>query len=169
MEKTAKKSWTTRAFLISLAVLVLISLVNWGIISGWGNVRIFRVNLIGDNGMKYSALMYVPQNATNDTPAPAIAMYHGNSGNARNHESWAVEFTRRGFVVISVDNLGGGVAEYSEALGRYAVPDQFTKYVLSLPFVDTSRFVTSGHSLGGDTVVEMTLRYNPAVCRLQTY
>ena len=170
MEKTPVKSphvsKATRAFLVSLVILILCSVLNWGIVSGWGNVRISRVNLVGDNGMKYSALMYVPKNATNETPAPVIAMYHGNSGNARNHESWAVEYSRRGFVVLSVDNLGSGDAEYSNSLGRYVVPDLFTDYLLSLPFVDPDRFVTSGHSLGGDIVVEMTLKYHPVVSML---
>lgn len=165
-EKRTKNSKVTRAFCISLVILILISILNWGIVSGWGNVEITRVNILGDNGMKYSALMYVPSSATNETPAPVIAMYHGNSGNARNHESWAVEFSRRGFVVLSVDNLGSGDAEYSNSLGRYVVPDLFTEYLLSLPFVDTSRFVTSGHSLGGDIVAEMTLKYQPAVAML---
>lgn len=166
--KETKKgvSKIVRAFLISVVVLLVCSMLNWGVVTSWGKVDITRLTLVGDDGLEYSALMYVPENATNETPAPAIAMYHGNSGNGRNHESWAVEFARRGFVVISVDNLGSGDAEYSEQYGRNVVPDLFTNYLLELPIVDATRFVTSGHSLGGDAVVEMTMKYQPAVCMM---
>lgn len=102
--------------------MLLLSLVNWGLVTGWGNTRVTRLTLVGDNGMQYSALIYVPKNATNETPAPGIMMYHGNSGNARNHESWALEFARRGFVCLSVDNNGAGNGEYSGAIGNLASP-----------------------------------------------
>lgn len=143
-----KKKTATRAFLICLAILLLCSVFNWGIVTGWGNVRITRLTLVGDEGLRYSALMYVPKNATKETPAPAIVMIHGNSGNARNHESWAVEFTRRGYVVISVDNLGSGDSEYSISVGNRAVPLAFGDYLYNLPFVDKDRVITSGHSAG---------------------
>ena len=155
---------STRGLIIATVLLVALSLLNWGIVSNWGKVKVTRLNLVGDDGMRYSALMYTPENATNETPAPAIMMYHGNSGNARNHESWALEFARRGMIVISVDNLGAGDSEYENALGRYVVPDLFTDYLLSLPIVDKDRWATSGHSLGGDISVTMALKYNPPVC-----
>ena len=54
-------STSKKVFLISLAVLLLLSLVNWGLVTGWGDTRVTRINLVGDNGMQYSALMYVPR------------------------------------------------------------------------------------------------------------
>ncbi|MCC8061238.1 MAG: hypothetical protein LIO81_10485 [Clostridiales bacterium] len=132
--------------------------------TGWGNVRITRLSLVGDDGMRYSALMYVPKNATNETPAPGIMMYHGNSGNARNHESWAVEFSRRGFVVISIDNLGAGNGEYSGVIGYTATPKLFTDYMYSLPIVDTDNIIFSGHSMGANIVNKMALIYQPKAC-----
>lgn len=136
-----KLSIATRAFLISLMALLLCSLVNWGVITGWGDVRITRITQVGDEGLRYSAIMYVPESASQETPAPAVIMVHGNSGNARNHESWAVEFTRRGYVVLSVDNLGAGDSEYSIDVGNRAVPLAFADYLFSLPFVDAERVV----------------------------
>ncbi len=134
---------SSKILLFSLCLLIVCSLVNRSIVTGAGNVRITRINLVGDNGMRYSALMYVPKNATNETPAPGIMMYHGNSGNARNHESWALEFSRRGFVVIAIDNLGAGNGEYSQEISWNATPKLFTDYMYSLPFVDTDNITLS--------------------------
>lgn len=164
--ETIKKSVSTskKVFVISLAVMLLLSLVNWGLVTGWGSTRVTRINLVGDNGMQYSALMYVPKAATNENPLPGIMMYHGNSGNARNHESWALEFARRGFVCLSVDNNGAGNGEYSSKIGNLASPDLFTNYFVELPFVDSEQLVFSGHSMGADITLQMAADYQPVAC-----
>ncbi len=164
MEKTTttKKSWTTRAFLISLVALILCSLVNWGIITGWGNIKITRLTLVGDDGYANSALMYVPKNVNNENPGPGNIMYHGGSGNARNHESWAVEFARRGFVVISVDNLGSGNGEYN-GRSNLTSPILFTQYMYDSPLVDNEKIIVAGHSIGGDYAQKMGLMFQPAL------
>lgn len=147
-------------------VLLVCSIISWSVITGGGDVRIKRLTVAGDNGMTYSALMYVPPNATNETPAPGIIMFHGNSGNARNHESWSVEFARRGFVVLAIDNLGAGAAEYEIAVGKLAAPEYWMEYLYSCPFVDTTRIVSSGHSQGADASKNCGLKYQTAVCML---
>ncbi len=153
---------TTKVFLINLVLLLLVSILNWGVVSGWGNVKIQRLTLIGDDGLSNSALMYIPKNATNDTPAPGIMMYHGGSGNGRNHEAWAMEYARRGYVVIAVDNLGSGNSEYN-GRDRYAICDLFTRYLYDCPIVDNTKIILSGHSIGGDFTQEMGLRFQPAL------
>lgn len=150
----------TRAFLISLAVLLLVSVLNWGAVSQWGSIKVSRVTMVGDNGMRYSALVYVPKTATNANPAPGILFVHGGSGNARNHESQAIEFARRGFVAISVDNQGSGESEYSKSIGSTAVPEQFMQYLLSLDIVDKDNVAAVGHSAGGGPVYYLGATYN---------
>ena len=159
MEKTAKKSWTTRAFLISLAALILCSVVNWGVITGWGNVKITKLKISGDDGLTYTGLMYIPKSATNATPAPGALFLHGNSGNARNHESWAVEYARRGFVVISVDNLGAADGEFRNAYGSMGIPTAFMNYMLTLNYVDKENILASGHSMGGGMAYALALNF----------
>jgi poly(3-hydroxybutyrate) depolymerase len=156
----------TKVFLVSLALLLICSIVNWGVITGWGNIKIRRLTMIGDNTLTYSALMYTPKNATDKSPAPGIITFHGNSGNARNHESWAVEFARRGFVVMAIDNLGAGSAEYERKLGGYAAPEYWTEYLLNCSFVDPARIVISGHSQGADVSKSLGLKYQSAVCMI---
>lgn len=142
---------------ITLAIVLMASLINWGVITGWGNVTIDRLKLSGSDGAEYSGLVYRPANATDDNPAPAVICIHGNAGNGRNHESWAMEFARRGFVVISPDIYGsgdsqgyfdGGEMGYISKEALIDEPEMFYQYLLSLPYVDTDNIISTGHSMG---------------------
>ncbi len=155
---TVKKS--TKVFLIALAVLIVCSVINWGAVSCWGDIDISRVTLIGDNGLKYSAMVYVPKTATNETPAPGVLFVHGGSGNSRNHESQAIEFARRGFVAISVDNQGSGESEYIKKLGSSVVPEMFMKYLMDMPIVDKENIAAVGHSAGGGPIYYLGAKYD---------
>lgn len=68
-------------FVVTLAIVLVASLLNWGVVTGWGNTRIQRINFSGNDGAEFSGLVYRPSNATDKTPSPAILMLHGNAGN----------------------------------------------------------------------------------------
>lgn len=151
-------------FVIMLVLTICCSLVNWGVITSWGSVRIERLNLSGKDGADYSALIYIPQNATDATPAPALLCFHGNAGNARNHESWAVEFSRRGFVVLSIDQFGAGNSENftEDTMGvdsLTSVGDIYYQYILTAPFVDHDNIISAGHSMGHAAAVALGATY----------
>lgn len=144
-------------FCICLVILLVSSLINWGVITNWGQVQIDRISVKGDDGGTYSALVYTPNNATDDNPAPLLICYHGNSGSGRNHESWAMEFARRGFVVISPDLMGAGDSQstwddygMNGKPGKIDTPEQFYLYALSMPNVDKDNIIVSGHSMGAE-------------------
>lgn len=162
--RAKRKKGIRRFFCIMLILTVFLSILNWGVITGWGNVKIQRLTLSGSDGIETSALIYIPDNATNETPAPLLMCYHGNAGNARNHESWAVEFSRRGFVVISIDLYGSGDSENNTSTlvsyeSMIAPSEIWTQYALSLPYVDAENFVASGHSMGCDIANAMGAKY----------
>ena len=159
MEKTKIKK-STVAFLISLCVLVCLSVLNWGVVTRWGNVKITHLTLVGDDGLKYTGIMYVPKGVDNENKAPANLMLHGNSGNARNHESWAVEFARRGFVVLSIDYLGAGDGVQKASTSQTAPGEVFIKYLKECNFIDQERIVLSGHSLGCKPAYVLGAKYN---------
>ena len=165
MENSKKKSTATRGFLISLALLLLVSIINWGIVTGWGDVKITRLNVTGTENTPFSALLYTPSNATDETPAPALICFHGNAGNARNHESWAVEFSRRGFVVLSVDQFGAGNSsnftdEWLSTPAFVSVGEIYYQYLMTLPFVDTENIVVGSHSMGNSPAFSLAGKYN---------
>lgn len=162
-----KKGCTGRMFAIALLVTIVMSLLNWGVVSGWGKVDIEEIALVGDNGCKYTGLMYIPENATNETPAPTLLTIMGASGNARNHEEYAVEYARRGFIVLSVDNAGSGDATYDSSVEdpfKINVPTKFWEYLMDCPLVDKERTVISGHSIGSTGSLHLAAMVNPTVC-----
>ena len=158
-----KKKSSAIICLIMCVLMVLCGVLEWGIQSGWGKIRIERVRLAADNGLMYSAVMYIPKTAKNDNPAPLAILYHGNSGNAKSHEGQAIEYARRGFVVITADNNGGGESEFANKDKNIVAARIFTDYALSLKNIDPKRVVMGGHSMGGDMAVQMGATYKPAV------
>ena len=157
-EKRKRRKRNVRiGWCITLVVVLVASIINWGVVTGWGNVTIDRLKLSGNDGAEFSGLIYRPANATDKDSAPAIIMFHGNAGNARNHESWAMEFARRGFVVVAPDLYGSGDSQgyfdggQAGAIGDRSLIEEaelFYQYMLSLPYVDTDNIISSGHSMG---------------------
>lgn len=164
--KKKRQKDTIRFFAVTLLLVILTAVLNWGIVSDWGNVKITRMTMVGRDGNQFSALLYVPKTATNATPAPALINFHGNAGNARNHESWAVEFARRGFVVLSVDQYGSGDSEqFMEKWGfgdgcMVEVGETYYNYLLDCGFVDSDNIVSAGHSMGCTSAMALGGKYN---------
>ena len=61
----------------------------------------------GDSGTM-SALLYHPANATPDEPAPGILAIHGYINSRETQDGFAIEFARRGYVVLAIDQPGHG-------------------------------------------------------------
>lgn len=164
--KKKRQKDTIRFFAVTLLLVILTAVLNWGIVSDWGNVKITRMTMVGRDGNQFSALLYVPKTATNATPAPALINFHGNAGNARNHESWAVEFARRGFVVLPVDQYGSGDSEqFMEKWGfgdgcMVEVGETYYNYLLDCGFVDSDNIVSAGHSMGCTSAMALGGKYN---------
>lgn len=159
--KTARK-----VFVVALLVTLCLSILNWGVVSQWGDIKITPLRVVGHNGAQYTALMYVPSSATAKTPAPALLTMHGASGNARNHEEYAIEYARRGFVVLSIDNYASGDSTMDpDYVGqwKYDVGDLFWEYMIKLDIVDPTRTVISGHSIGSTGTLHMAAYKNPTV------
>ena len=155
-----------KVFLCALCVTLLCSILNWGAVTGFGNVKIKQISIVGEGGAEYTGLMYIPKGVDENNKAPALLTIHGASGNARNHEQYAIEYSRRGFVVLSMDNFGSGDGYY--VLGT---KDQFKmnttrlawNYLYNCPIIDQERTVISGHSIGSTATIHMAAYANPTV------
>lgn len=169
MQSGERKNKYLKCFSIMLVITIALSLLNWAVVTGCGDVRITNVTIVGDDGKEFTALMYTPEAASNKNQVPLYICYHGYSGNARNHESWALEYARRGFAVLSIDNFGSGDGEMAETpipegtpekekrgmgtLDNARVPDAFAKYLTTVNIIDKDNIVMGGHSMGATSCV----------------
>lgn len=163
--KAKRKKGVRIFFAVMLALTLCCSLINWGVITGWGTVRVQRMTLSGYSGDQISGLLYIPEGASKDAPAPLLINYHGNAGNARNHESWSMEFARRGFVVLAPDLYGAGDSENST--GSFIGPDNlmttaetFYLFGKGLDYIDGENIIVAGHSMGGSVTAGIAGKYD---------
>ncbi len=114
----------------------------------FGRVTVKDVRFSGKDGATLSALLYIPENATPQTPAPAIQAIHGYINTRETQSGFAIEFARRGWVVLALDQRGHGYSMPPVGTGGYGAIDGLA-YLRSLPFVDKSKIGLEGHSMGG--------------------
>uniref|UniRef100_A0ABS3MBL9 Alpha/beta fold hydrolase n=1 Tax=Bradyrhizobium quebecense TaxID=2748629 RepID=A0ABS3MBL9_9BRAD len=117
-----------------------------------GGIRIEDVRFKGAKGNTMSALLYVPPNATPQIPAPGILAVHGYINSRETQDGFAIEFARRGYVVLALDQTGHGYSDPPSFANGFGGPDGLA-YLRSLPFVDKENIGLEGHSMGGWTVL----------------
>ncbi len=140
---------TLRTLLIvSLALVLLGSLIAWTVQTQGGTITVRDVRFIGANGTPMSALLYIPPNATSETPAPGILAVHGYINSREVQSGYAIEYARRGYVVLSLDQTGHGYSGGAAFAKGFGGPDGL-RYLRSLDIVDPDNIGLSGHSMGG--------------------
>ena len=117
-----------------------------------GGIRIEDVRFKGAKGNTMSALLYIPPNATTQTPAPGILAVHGYINSRETQDGFAIEFARRGYVVLALDQTGHGYSDPPAFANGFGGPDGLA-HLRSLDFVDKSNIGLEGHSMGGWTVL----------------
>ncbi|SHI10400.1 alpha/beta hydrolase family protein [Sporanaerobacter acetigenes] len=140
-----------RILAISL-VLCLISMIGASAVqTSGGRVEIKDLRWETPSGHLMSALLFIPENATKDTPAPAIITSHGWYNNREMQDLNYVEYSRRGYVVMSIDMYGHGNSDAvtpeeweNRGTGMYDAVELMS----SLPYVDKTRIGVTGHSNG---------------------
>jgi pimeloyl-ACP methyl ester carboxylesterase len=124
-----------------------------------GKVKVSDVRFTGSNGMIMSGLLYVPKGVTAKTPAPGILAIHGYINSRETQSGFAIEFARRGYVVLALDETGHGYSDPPAFAGGFGGVDGF-RYLSSLDIVDKKNIGLEGHSMGGWAVV-IAAAYNP--------
>ncbi|MBR6029835.1 MAG: alpha/beta fold hydrolase [Clostridia bacterium] len=158
MEKTRKtaKLWLC----ISLALILLSGIVVSAVQTSGYTVVMKELNIETDAGYSMSAYLFIPPNATAETPAPGIVCSHGYLNNKEMQDANYVELARRGFVVLAIDQPNHGDSEVkaipnTEMMGATAMlfaADGVYNGAVTLsrmPFVDKAKIGITGHSMGG--------------------
>ncbi|MDD5171159.1 MAG: alpha/beta hydrolase, partial [Syntrophales bacterium] len=105
----SKRTWCLLA--VSLVLILIGDLLASCIQTDWGNIKVRDVRFMGSNGVEMSALLYIPKGATAKTPAPGIVAIHGYINSRETQDAFAIEFARRGFVVLASDQTGHGYSD----------------------------------------------------------
>lgn len=159
MKKNAK-FWVA----VALVICLISSVGAHFFQTDFGSITYHDLTIDAASGHKLDALLLVPENATEETPAPAIVVSHGWYNNREMQDLNYVEYARRGYVVISISMYGHGDSEVldynawwddeNNANGLYDA----VKYVAALPYVDATRIGVTGHSNGARASREAVLQ-----------
>ncbi len=145
--KSSPKFWLTIALLLCIVSMIGASLVQ----TNGGKVTVKDLRWETASGEMMSALLFVPDNATAKTPAPAIVASHGWYNNREMQDMNYVEYARRGYVVMSIDMYGHGDSDIlyvAQTKTRATGMTDAVELVAALPYVDKTRIGVTGHSNG---------------------
>ena len=103
--KLSKRTYSLLAAALVLILLgsILASVLN----SSMGSVDVSRIRFDGGHG-ELSGLLYMPKDASADNPKPTIIVTHGYLNSAEMQDANAIELSRRGFVVLALDQYDHG-------------------------------------------------------------
>lgn len=145
------KTKRAKIFVCIAIVLMLISMIGAALIqTSGGRVKVDEVNWVDTDGIRKTALLLVPENATVETPAPAIVTSHGFLNNKEMQDLNYVELARRGYVVLAIDMASHGDSQIAAGVANM-MPSvwQGVLFLADIGYVDTARIGVTGHSFGG--------------------
>jgi pimeloyl-ACP methyl ester carboxylesterase len=123
-----------------------------------GGIEIKDVRFAGTGGRTVSALLYIPNGATAKNPVPGILAIHGYINSRETQSGFAIEYARRGYVVLAPDQSGHGYSDPAAYARGFGGPDAL-KYLRSLDIVDPDNVGLEGHSMGGWAVQVAAARH----------
>lgn len=157
------KSKRNLVLFISVVLMLVSCIFSSMIQNNFGKVEVKEINWITDNGYSMNAWLFIPENATAETPAPAVVCSHGMFNNKSMQDLNFVELARRGFVVLAQDMPSHGDSDdVNGFVGTLTGLYESVKELAGMPFVDATRIGITGHSLGGmssNTAVDLDNAY----------
>lgn len=150
-------------WLIACVVVIAISAVMmWAIERDFGKVEVKQIRIMDPDGNVVAAKIFRPLTATAKNPAPAILNMHGYQNDKNVQDSFSIELSRRGFVVMAPDSLGHGDSGGGVSLGKWFADPNYVmgnetalSYLTTLAFVDAKNIGAMGHSMGGMNAVKL--------------
>lgn len=135
-----------RVTAVMAVLMLLFTVLQWGIASNWGDIKITRVTFVSEGGAEQSGVMFVPKGASAQNPQPAIINYHGRNNSSYNMINWAMEQARRGYIALNVDLAGTMETKIHTDSTTENLAVGPVKYMTSLDMV--SEVSIAGHSMG---------------------
>ena len=82
---------------------------------GAGAVKVSRISFEAANGT-LSGLLYMPKGADANNPRPTVVVTHGYLNSAEMQDANAIELSRRGYVVLALDQYDHGHSDLNNAV-----------------------------------------------------
>ena len=92
---------------LALALILLGSCLASLFHTSFGSVKAERISFDGGNGT-LSGILYMPKDASAENPKPTVIVTHGYLNSAEMQDLNAIELSRRGFVVLALDQYDHG-------------------------------------------------------------
>lgn len=155
------------AAVIMVFVLLLSLVLIVGTDTAWGKVETTKLNLTSADGDQVSAMLYKPKSASAENPVPLAMICHGGNDMLEQMGAYALELARRGYAVITWDYTGCHNSDVPTGTSETAngelsgLPtmgaETVWNTVKSLNFVDFSKIIAMGHSMGGQYTMAFSL------------
>ena len=138
-----------KVFLFIAVIMIIVGGIAANLVQNdFYQVKVRDVRFVSADGSIMSALLFIPKNATPQTPAPGILTVHGYINSREIMSGFSIEFARRGWVVLEIDQSGHGYSDPPAFANGYGgIPG--LAYLRSLDFVDKNKIGMVGHSMGG--------------------
>lgn len=150
MDSSKRNLWIMLG--VALFLILVGNLLAWAIQTDGGKVKVKDVRFVGNDGVMISALLYIPKTATAKTPAPGILAVHGYINSRETQDGFAIEFARRGYVVLAIDQTGHGYSSPPLGADVFGALSSL-RYLHSLNIVDKKNVGLEGHSMGGYAII----------------
>ena len=144
--------WGKRLIVIGLVLALLGTLIAFLNQTDFGRITVKPFKIITDEGLAINCMMYIPDGVSQENPAPCAFAVHGGNSSRYAMANYAQEFARRGYVVVSLDQPSNGQSD--RGVSNFFGTEDVMKFITTLEFVDQSKLVVMGHSMG-NTVVSM--------------
>ena len=150
-----------------VAVCVISGILGAAAHTSFGKVLVENVFFENAAGTSVRAKLLWRREVTSRAPGPGIVYVHGYQNNRETSDPFAIELSRRGFVVLSIDAIGRGNSGFPERQDSPLFDKSFgteaaLEYLKRLEIVDASRIGLMGNSLGAEIVYDIALS-NPDV------
>ena len=109
------KKKALRLMIIGLCLILAGSILACVFNSGGFTSKVSRITFDAQNG-KMSGLLYMPKGASAESPRPTVIVTHGYLNSAEMQDANAIELSRRGFVVLALDQYDHGHSDLDNAV-----------------------------------------------------
>ncbi len=152
-----------QGLLLCLILIGSSALLAHAVQTDFGTLDVDYIRIVDENGMAVTGKLYRPLTASEENPAPGVLLLHGMNNDKDTEGPAALELAKRGFVVLSLDELSHGdsdrivdfLAYFTGAFNTTLGGNASYQWLKSLPFVDETQTGLVGHSMGAGTASEI--------------